>query len=281
LKKQQIFLLAGATALFCIIYFFGRTVPPKTSATSVAKTSNKDTLFNIDNVLAASKSQLTAEQQSRLSQLENSIVRGDVNTQKAEVYKQIAAFYRDTAHLLVPYAYFTGEAAKLENSEKSLTFAARFFLESARKQPDEGLKKWMANESKQLFERALVIDPNDDSLKVGLGSCYIFGNIADNPMQGIMMIREVAERDPSNIYAQYMLGVGGLMSGQLDRAIDRLTIVASKQPDNVEVKLMLAEAFERKGDKQNAIRWYESVKVHISNPEIMQELEKRIQSLKK
>jgi lipopolysaccharide biosynthesis regulator YciM len=78
-----------------------------------------------------------------------------------------------------------------------------------------------------------------------------------------------------------MLGVGGLISGQLDRAIERLSLVASKEPDNVEVKLMLAEAFERKGDKMNAVKWYESVKTHVNNPEIMQELDKRIQSLKK
>jgi hypothetical protein len=44
---------------------------------------------------------------------------------------------------------------------------------------------------------------------------------------------------------------------------------------------MLAEAFERKGDHANAVKWYESVKTHISNPEILQEIDKRIQSLKK
>ena len=278
MKKQQLFLLAGATVLFCIIYFFGKTTPPKNaSAPAVAV----DSSYNIQKVLEASRSQLTADQRSRLAQLENSVVRGNVREQKVEIYKQIAAFYRDSAHLLLPFAYYTGEAAKLDNSEKSLTFAARFFLENARKQDDEGLKKWMANESKELFEKALVLDPGNDSLKVGLGSCYIFGNIADNPMQGIMLIREVAERDPSNMYAQYMLGVGGLMSGQLDRAIDRLSIVASKQPDNVEVKLMLAEAYEKKGDKQNAVKWYESVRSHIGNPELLQELDKRIQTLKK
>ena len=278
MKRQQLLLLAGATVLFCVIYFFGKTTPPKDDSAPVAAA---DSTYNIQKVLEASRSQLTADQRSRLAQLENSVVRGNVREQKADVYKQIAEFYRDSAHLLLPYAYYTGEAAKLENSEKSLTFAARFFLENARKQDDEGLKKWMANESKELFEKALVLNPGNDSLKVGLGSCYIFGNIADNPMQGIMMIREVAERDPSNMYAQYMLGVGGLMSGQLDRAIDRLSTVAAKQPDNVEVKLMLAEAFERKGDKQNAVKWYESVRSHIGNPEILQELDKRIQALKK
>src|SRR5690349_16240376 len=90
--------------------------------------------FNITNVLAASKLQLTPEQQTKVDQLENSIVRGDVQQQRADIYKQLAAFYRDTAHLLLPFAYYTAEAAKLENSEKSLTFAARFFLESARSQ---------------------------------------------------------------------------------------------------------------------------------------------------
>jgi tetratricopeptide (TPR) repeat protein len=279
LRKQQLFLLAGATLLFCIIYFFGRTVPPK-SATAAARPV-ADSSFNIDKVLAASKAQLTDQQRTKLEQLENSVVRGDVNAQKAKVYSQIAAFYRDSAHLLLPFAYYTGQAAKLENSEKSLTFAAHFFLDNARKQEDEGLKKWMANESKQLFEKALVLDPGNDSLKVGLGSCYIFGDIAENPMEGIMMIREVAERDPSNMYAQYVLGVGGMMSGQLDRAIERFALVAKNQPENLEVQLMLAEAYERKGDAANAVKWYESVKTRVSNPEIIQELDKRIQSLKR
>jgi predicted Zn-dependent protease len=279
LRKQQLFLLAGATLLFCIIYFFGRTVPPK--KTTTAATPVADSAFNIDRILAASKAQLTDQQRTKLEQLENSVVRGDVNAQKAQVYSQIAAFYRDSAHLLLPFAYYTGQAAKLENSEKSLTFAAHFFLDNARKQEDEGLKKWMGNESKQLFEKALLLDPGNDSLKVGLGACYIFSNIAENPMEGIMMIRDVAERDPSNMYAQYMLGVGGLMSGQLDRAIERLTLVATKQPGNLEVQLMLADAFERKGDAASAVKWYESVKTHVSNPEIMQELDKRIQSLKR
>jgi predicted Zn-dependent protease len=280
LKKQQFFLLAGATLLFCIIYFFGRTVPPRTSTSQAAASKSADSSFNVDKILEASKAQLTAEQRTYLEQLESSVVRGNVKEQQAEVYKQIAAWYRDSAHLLLPFAYYTGKAAKLENSEKSLTFAARFFLENARKQQDEGLKKWMANESKQLFEKALVLDPANDSLKIGLGSCYIFANIADNPMEGIMMIREVAERDPSNMYAQYMLGVGGLMSGQLDRAIERLSLVASKEPGNLEVALLLAEAYERKGDKTNAIRLYEMVKTRLNNPEIIQELDKRIQSLK-
>ncbi len=272
-------MVTGAVALFCVIYFFGRTVPPKQDL-SAAATTTSGVSFDIQQVIQASKARLHPDQQAYVARLENAVVRGNVKAQQVEVYRQLAEFYRDTVHLLMPFAYYTAEAAKLENSEKSLTFAARFFLDNARKQEEDGPKKWMAIQSKELFEKALEFDPDNDSLKVGLGSCYIFGNISDNPMQGITMIREVAERDPSNMYAQYMLGMGGLLSGQLNRAIERLTVVAEAQPDNLEVKLMLAEAFERKGDKASAVKWYESVKPYIVNPNIAAELDKRIQLLK-
>ena len=50
--------------------------------------------------------------------------------------------------------------------------------------------------------------------KVGLGACYLFGNISANPMEGIGKIREVVEKDSTNIYAQMILAKGSMMSGQ-------------------------------------------------------------------
>ncbi len=74
------------------------------------------------------------------------------------------------------YAYYTGEAAKLENSEKSLTFAAQLFLQTLRGQDNPALNSWMATDAKELFEKALELNPDNDSSKVGLGASYIFGS---------------------------------------------------------------------------------------------------------
>jgi cytochrome c-type biogenesis protein CcmH/NrfG len=100
-------------------------------------------------------------------------------------------------------------------------------------------------------------------------------------MEGISMIREVAERDPSNMYAQFTLGMGAMVSGQLDRAIERLSTVTKNQPYNLEATVMLAEAYEQKGDKMNAVKWYEASKKLINNPDIISEIDKRIGLLKK
>lgn len=280
MKKQQIFLVGSGVMLFCLIYFFGRTIPPKKNPGAAATPASSKEI-DINSILAASRQQLSTSQQAYVAQLETAVVRGDVKEQQMKVYRQLAAFWRDSAHLLLPYGYYSAEAAKLENSQKSLTFAAQFFLDGIRRQDNPDLQRWMALEAKELFEKALKIAPANDSLKVGLGSCYLFGNISESPMEGITMIREVAERDPSNMYAQFMLGMGDMISGQFDKAIDRLTKVVQHEPDNVEAILVLAEANERKGDKANAVKWYQTSKKYIHNADIVKEIDARINLLNK
>ena len=280
MKKQQIILTGGAVALLFVIYFFGNNVPPIEKKPAEAATHQDEAPLDINTILSASKRQLTPEQSAFVSRLESAVVRGNVKDQQISVYRQLAEFWKDTVHLLLPYSYYTAEAAKLENSEKSLTFAAQFFAGNMRRQQEPSLKKWMALQAKELFEKALEINPGSDSLKIGLGSCYLFGNISDNPMQGISLIREVASRDSTNMYAQFMLGMGGLVSGQLDLAIQRLLKVAKYEPNNAEAVLALADAFERKNDKANAIMWYEKGKELIGDPDFIKEIDQRISLLK-
>lgn len=42
-----------------------------------------------------------------------------------------------------------------------------------------------------------------------------------DPMRGIMMLREIAEQDPSNAEAHWHLGLFSVQSGQYDKALER------------------------------------------------------------
>ena len=70
------------------------------------------------------------------------------------------------------------------------------------------MQNWLATNAKDLFERALELNPTNDSSKIGLGACYIFGNISSNPMEGIAPIREVVARDPRQFVWTVYLGAG-------------------------------------------------------------------------
>jgi tetratricopeptide (TPR) repeat protein len=289
MKRQQ-YLVAGTAVLVLLaLYIFGQTVPPHqkpNAAMAGVAGAPPGKSVGLQEILQAAQARLTPGQLSYVNRLQQSVVRGDVQTQQLNVDRQLAEFWKDSvSDGFLLYAYYTGEAGKLEKSEKKLTFAAQLFLQSLRGQDDPALTGWMATDAKELFEKALELNPNNDSSKIGLGASYIFGSQAGNPMevmQGIQRILEVARRDSTNMYAQLMLGWGGLESGQYDKAIERLTTVVRHQPANIEAILLLAEVYQQKGDKANAVNWYAAAKRQLGdqNPEMTREIDKRIQSLK-
>ena len=271
-----------ALAVFVLLYFFGKTIPPQKAVSAqgaMQHTEHQSVKF--EDLLAQAKQKISPDQNQRLLRLENSVVRGDVKEQQLHVYHQLARFWADSAHIFEPYAYYTGEAAKLENSEKSLTFAARLFLDNLMTEGQPTMQYWLASNAKVLFDKAIALNPANDSSKIGLAACYMFGNISDNPMQAILSVRDIATKNPGNLYAQMILGLGGKKSGQFDNAINRFNIIVQKQPDNIEAIFNLAECYEEKGDKTNAIKWYEAVKKLVKVPDAQKELDKRITELKK
>jgi len=278
-KKQQLVLLSGGLILLVLLYFFGNTTPPSTNSTVVNSGNTTSGTITTADVLNAAKKNLSAQQLSQLVQLENSVVRGDVKEQKIRIYRQLASYWQDSLHNQEIAAYYFGESAKLENSEKNINFAARLLLQYVTSEENPAMQTWLATNAKALFEQSLQINPNNDSVQVELGACYLFGNISSTPMDGILKIKQVTDRNPNNMYAQLMLGLGDIKSGQYDKAIERLQLVAKKEPDNLQAVFNLAETFERKGDKSNAVAWYRKVENMINVPEAKQEIEQRIKTL--
>lgn len=294
-RQQLIYITAAITAVF-LLFYFGRRVPNKKDdhaghehaaqamPPAAAQAADFETLLSI------AKKQLTAHQLEKVTRLENSVVRGDVKNQQVHVYHQLAEFWKDSAKNFVPYAKYLAEAAKLEKSEKNLTFAAHLFLAELQTTEEEPLKVWMAKEAKELFEIALELNPNNDSSKVGLGSTYFFGAAGNEPpMKGIGLIREVLAKNPDDAFANYMLGIGSFASGQWSKAIERFEKVVQIQPENLDAILRLADACEQSGDKANAKKWYqqllqtikamEAKKKFKSNPEMLNQIEQRIKEL--
>jgi tetratricopeptide (TPR) repeat protein len=280
-KKQQLIVVGGGFLLLITLFFFGTTVSPERKQKAQQPAAHDDHAESLDfqDLLKHAKERLTPQQLQQLISLENSVSRGDVKTQKLLATKALAAFWGDTARIFEPYAFYTAEAAKLENSEKSLTFAAHLFLNSMRGEDNPAVVNWMATNAKDLFEKALAINPANDSSKIGLGACYLFGHISDNPMEGILKIRAVADKDSTNTYAQMMLGLGGMKSGQFDKAIDRFLKVMAVEPTSLEAAINLAEAYDQLSNKTKAVEWYKFVKDKVTNPQAKKAIEDRIKAL--
>ena len=245
---------------------------------------NHDHGLSTDSILYYAKQNIPQAQVARLTFLENSIDGVHAGEQKMHLMHQLAKYWSDSARAFTPmawypYAYYTGEAARLENSEKSLSFAAHLFLAALSREQSHQVKDWEAEQAKDLFERSLKLNPQNDSAKVGLGATILYGG-HEAPMKGIGMIRAVVEQNPKNIFAQLTLGEASLLSGQLDKAVERFKTVVQLQPENLKAAVLLADTYERMNKKEEAIQAYKSLLPHITIPEMKKDVEKRINDLK-
>ena len=86
------------------------------------------------------------------------------------------------------------------------------------------------------------LDPVQEAVALGQG---------ENPMAGILALRELAEAEEPNIDAILWLGIMSIQSEQLDKARERFAQVLSMEPGNTEATWQLAlmdmeaEAYDR------------------------------------
>lgn len=284
-KKQQIILSASGLVLLLALWFFGKTVADKSSNPAIPMAGNKEnSAFDIEAWLKASKQKLTTEQANYVNELENSVSRGDVKGQQEKAYSALANFWHDSLDNHELYVFYISKAAMLVNSEKNLTFAARQISGDFRNEPDVAKRSWKADQAIALLNRAIELNPANDSLKIDLGAAYIFGKgmagNAEETMKGVQQLLQVVRKDSANMQAQMVLGIGGVVSTQYDKAIERLNKVVENQPRNAEAVSWLAEAYFGKGDKENARKWFEISKQLVNNPEYSKEIDQRLKELK-
>jgi len=103
----------------------------------------------------------------------------------------------------------------------------------------------------------------------------------EEPMKGIMMLRDVLEEDPKNIKAHLTLGMFSIQSGQLEKALDRFNTVLSIDSSESEAYLYLAEVHEKLGQSDLAIDNLEAYKSLVEDSNSLAQVQIIINELKK
>lgn len=96
------------------------------------------------------------------------------------------------------------------------------------------------------------------------------------PMQGILLLRDVAEENPGNFRAQYHLGRFSAQTGQWDKVIERFEVVRKIDPEFVEANYWIGFAQYQLGDLEKAKM---SLETFVSGTENSEELQSEAQKM--
>jgi tetratricopeptide (TPR) repeat protein len=175
-------------------------------------------------------------------------------------------------------AWYAAKAAKLENSEKKLTFAGQFFLQLMENESAPSMQAWEAAQAAGCLEQSLKINPNNEDTKLALATAYIEGT--GEPMRGVQILLAITRENPDDIPANQLLGRMSLQSGQFQKAVGRFETILKLEPDNAEAMFFMAQAYEGLGNKAKAKELLEQCKRKVNNPGFSKEIDDKLNSLK-
>jgi tetratricopeptide (TPR) repeat protein len=267
--KQYSVIIIALTTIGAIYFFGNRKYPQKKIITAQQQT------ITVESLTKDAEAKLTAEQKEHLKHLTADLKAAASNTEKISATTELIAFWGGDLKNDELAVWYVGEKAKLENSEKNLTFAANLILENCINNSEDFLKKgFKAKVAKELFEKALVLNPMKDSLKIGLGGSYMFGANPENPMEGISKVLGVLQKDSTNAYAQKMLGYGNMQNRQFDKALDRFMKSYKYNPADDGLVIDIALLCKQLGKVEETNIWKQKATVILAKtPELLKAFE--------
>jgi predicted Zn-dependent protease len=209
--------------------------------------------------------------------LQQKFNQSDKSEEKASVASALAALWAKADNKPLE-AYYLYLAADLNKNVRDLSLAGDRMLTLFRVSQDTIIKNNLITFALRSLEAASRLDPDNLELKARLGAAYVEGT--PEPMKGITLLREVVDKDPDNVEALIMLGRFAILSGQYDRAKERLDKVLMLDPNNPEAIYFMAITQEGLGNADRAIELLEVCKKIVNNPAFDAEVNAYIDQLK-
>lgn len=270
-NKTQIVVIAGSLLIIVLLLFANTKLPKKQEAAGSEHAGHTEVTLSasVDNV----KKALSAAQKLSVEKLEGAI---KTSADKKTAYENMINFWDSIQKPLVA-AYYMEQAATASPVESNWLESGNRYYAATRFATTEEERHMLFGEAMESFEKVLAINPKNTEAKINLGSCYVEGS--SDPMKGIGMLKEVEKTDSNNINLQLNFAFFSERSGQWDKAIARFEKVLKIQPDFIEAHLHLADAYEQKGDKANAIKSLQTYMDLVDDVTIKTEIQDYINKL--
>jgi tetratricopeptide (TPR) repeat protein len=263
LSTKQYILIVGALLLVVLLYF-----APKSGKQLQEADGHEHNEQNSSDPIAGAKKMLNENTLKLIEELEKQ--------NNAEAFDKIVSIL-DTTQQPLASALYAEKSARLKNSEEAWQNAAdHFFFAASFTIPSE--KQLAYDGAIRSYEKVLELNPNNVDAQINLGACYV--EASSEPMKGIGLLRNVLEKDSTNIKAHLNLGLFSVKSGQYDKAIERFTKILTIDPNYIEAYLYIGDVYEQKGDITNAIKNYELYASAVKNPTVAADVTKYIEKLK-
>lgn len=246
MNKLQWIVLGSAVVLFFILYFGCDTKPESQKALEKSRALTVEST-DLSELLLSAKSTLNASEATRIGELEAQLENADKDSLKVETLKQLSGRWYQLEQPAIAGTY-AQQVAEVLNDEQSWSITGTTFSICLQTNQDEQVRSYCLGRAVKAFENAISINPANTAHRVNLALTYTESPPKEEPMKGILMLRELNQQEPNNVLVLNSLARLALKTNQFDRAKERLEQAIKLEPQNMGTICMLAQVYEQLGE---------------------------------
>jgi len=255
MTKLQWAVILSAVALFFLLYFGCERTPPDIAALEetrglAAEATTPEALID------EAKAELEAAQAAKVEALRQEVESTMQDSVKAAVYQSLSSEWYKFGYPAIA-GYYAEELAGLRNTEESWSIAGTTYSICIQRSEAEKVREFCTARAVRAFENAISLNPDNTAHRVNLALTYTTNPPPDNPMKGVLMLRELNQDEPDNVLVLNALGRLSIKTGQYDKAVERLEAALQNEPGNANTICLLAQAYEGKGNGGKAQEYAE------------------------
>ena len=274
--RNRIILIISATVLTVALFLLPKVVVDNEQE-DINTTSGNEHSDEESNVPEFDHGNKSDSATSLLISEARDLFRNSENIEKSLTFADSLALLYEKSGKYDSAAYFYGWIAdKSPNVEREIRAGIAYY-EAFGYAVDDGKAKFLGEKTRLYLGKVLEDHPEMVHLKTKIGMTYISTN---NPMQGIMMLREVVASDPTNEEALFNLGLLSRQSGQNDKAIERFATLLEAHPENIQARFLLGLTYMDIGKNKEAIEQFEIVKKKGNDPAITATVDGYLEEIK-
>jgi tetratricopeptide (TPR) repeat protein len=248
MNKTQLILLSTTVALFFIMYFGCETKARNIKDQETSRSFNME-VTSIDNLLIQAKKSLNKNQLTTIETMTEEIQK---DTSELVAGLQMLAKQWFEYDNPVISGYYAEEIANKTNTADAWSIAGTSYIYGLKSVQDEKARAFSKQHAIRAIEKAITMEPSNISHKINMALCYVESPDKENPMKGILMLRELNTKHPENVQVLNQLASLAIKTRQFDKAIQRLNEALKLEPDNQTAICLIAQAYDEAGDKTNA-----------------------------
>lgn len=252
MNKAQISALLAAFALFLGLYFGFDTKPDKQKTLERSRALQAEST-SFDALLDDAKAHLKAEELAQIAEVEQSLESAP-EAERVVALKRLSGLWYRFGQIPVSGG-LAEQVAEIEDSDTAWSVAGATFFSGLAAAQEPTVRSYCAAHAVKAFESAASLAPQKVEHRVNLALVYAENPPPDNPMQAVLMLRELEAQHPDNPAVFNALGRLAIKTGQWQRAVERLEKAWSLDKNNPNTPCLLAQAYQGVGNNTKATEY--------------------------